>query len=382
MANAFRKLYQIQVAHSYYTDQAGLRDFVVRALADTTQTLRDHRMRLIQNADGVYISYESLFNEGTGEYDPFITAAEVPDGMKLRLALELQNPWFFNFTDMSGIADPKELRKSILYYTTSGASATLAGTVPDYTSKLELATPEWLTFRKAAFSYPYTLAGNPATGELWLMGPTGAYIRSYKSALDETNGYTAFVEMSRLKPGRYSLQKVNQGVAEGAPEYFYFDPDINPAATFGVIELVKDATWGTLQAYNADPSNNGMIKVVISFQHRVETWSYKVVFKDTPLPLDGSNPDYDEISISEFFAEVPGNRYHVNAGTDTFEFEVVPSLGSMNGYDMVEVLSVDEYPLYQETKKNLSLTVGSTEIYADLPNPDYKNLRTEVIIYV
>ncbi|MFN8393223.1 MAG: hypothetical protein U0176_00970 [Bacteroidia bacterium] len=381
MANAYRKLYRIQIAHSYYTDANGLRDFVVRPLADTVQMLRDHRMRFIQNVDGVYVSYESLFNEDTGDYDPFIPATEITDGTKIRLALELQNPWFFNFTDLSGIADPKELRRSILFYTTVGATPTMADP-PDYTASLALATPEWLTFQKAAFSYVYTLTGNPASGTLRLISPNGAVVRTYSSTRDEANKYTAFVEMSRLKPGRYSLQRVNEGVAEGDPEYFYFDPDINPAATFAVIELVKDETWETLQAYNADPSNNGMMKVVLSFQHRVETWNYKVVFKNTALPLDGSDPDYDEISISEFFAEIPGNRYHVDSGTDTFEFEVVRALGTMNGYDMVEVLSVDEYPLYQETKKNLSLKVGETEIYADLPNPDYKNLRTEVIIYV
>jgi hypothetical protein len=383
MSTAYRKLFNIGISHTYYTDGAGKVDFAVRPTSDTLRNLAGHHMRFVDNDAGLAVLYRV---DGSGA--PFITDAEISANLRLRFTIELKNAYFFNYTDL---AITKELRNSVYYF--DGSLVTSSGSLPDLTLTFE--APEELDFRKGAFTYVFTLPGNPGTGTLRLIGPGGSIVQQYTVPRNENNEYIVHVEMSRFRPGRYALLRLDNGVPDGSEEPFYFDTEMNPAATFGVIEIGKGTLWSDVFNYNFDeyvdslpPTNEvpayAAMQYVVAFSHRSEQWVYKVVFKKTALPSN-----LNHVTIEELFAAIDGNRYHQSSGDYAFVFERDGGATDFDGYDMLTFKSIDgplpnvtDYPIFQETKKNLNLKIGGDTVYGGLPNPDYKNFKNEVIIYV
>jgi hypothetical protein len=110
------------------------------------------------------------------------------------------------------------------------------------------------------------------------------------------------------------------------------------------------------------------------------------VFKETDFPEDIEDLTIDEQFVS--IAPPPLNRYHDADNPVQFYFFVDGDEQDFNGYKMLKFKSTDDegedlnYPIYEETKKNLNLKLDGDTLYGSLPNPDYKNLKNEVIIYV
>lgn len=382
MSTNYRKLFSIAINHSYYTNGNGASDFAIRPTAETLKLLNGHGMRFISGDAGNMILYRVNYNSGTGEFDPFISVPEMDANLRLRFYVELKNPYFFNITNLPST---KPLRSSLYFF--AGSSAVFSGALTDGDAKLSFLAPDELACRKSAFTYTYTLAGNPTNGVLRLLDEAGNTVREYQSPRDTNDEFVAHVEMTRLKPGKYALQKVNSGALEGTAEAFYFDADLNPAATFGLIEIPQTSIWQNIHDFNAINGNNEAVEANISFAARSEQWIYKIVFKKTPIPVDLL---IEPVTIEETWTPVVGNRYHAVEATDKMYFAQDGMPSTFEGYDMLKFKSVvsdlddsnRNYPLYQETKRNLNLKIDTDTVLGGIPNPDFKNLKNEVIIYV
>ncbi len=382
MSTTYRKLFSFNIKHRYYSDGVGLADFNIRPTMETLKVLKDHGMRFLSGPMGNHILYRVEYNDVTSNYDPFISTSEMAADLKLRFTLELKNAYFFNITKL---VPTKPLRASLFYYAAS--TGIFSGTLASEDAVLEFADPVELDYRKPAFTHDFTLTGNPAIGHLQVLDAAGAIVQTYQPAINSENKYKAHIELSRLRPGKYALQKINAGTPEGAPEEFYFDPNINPSATFGMIELSKSSLWKDVHDFNAIAGNNDSIALEIGFKVRKVEWVYNVVFKKTALPTDLVA---EPVTIEENWVKITGNRYHNSKSQDEMFFVQDGSPTLLDGYDSLKFKTVQsaidfndrKYPIYQETKRNLNLKIDGETAYGGIPNPDYKNLKNEVIIYV
>ena len=382
MSTNYRKLFNITIGHRYYSDGKGSGDFELHPTSETSKLLKSHGMRFISGDMGNLILYRVEYNSTTSTFDPFISTMEMAANLKLRFVLTLKNPYFFN---ISKLKPNKPLRSSIFHFKTS--TATQSGTLATGDARLLFLNPTELDCRNAAFTYNYGLVGRPLIGELWVKDENGNTVQRYTSTRNELNKYDAHVEMSRFPPGKYGLQEINRGTPEGSEKQFYFDPELTPASTFGIIEISLSSLWKDIHDFNAIASNNTPVELAIDFKERKEQWIYKIVFKKTPMP---ANLVTEPVTIEETWVRVATNRYHNARASDEMFFIQDGSPSLFEGHNMLQFKSVvsatdssdKTIPLYQETKKNLNLKIDGDTAFGDLPNPDYKNLKNEVIIYV
>lgn len=377
MSFYYRKLLTLNLTHGYYSGDGMTEDFTIKPTTATAEDL-DANGLLFRNTDlGIIVFYRARNNSGS--IDPVRPATGMKDGTRFTFLLQLDNPYFYNFTDLPMTKSP---RNSVyLYNSAAGVKTPDGGNT--YTESIAFPAVTEVEFKAPVFAHTYTLTGNPPIGVLRLSGPDGNVIEDVASDKNDNDEYVAYFDLTRFPGGKYSLQRINDGTPEGSAVEFYHDPEVNPGITFGVIEIVKDVSWEEIQAHNSALNTNDGIRYDVAFANREDQWVYQVVFKYTEIPADLA-----DVVIEETFVAIPGNRYHDDALTDQFFFKRDASATTFNGIDSLVFRSVDnsdvakDYPLYQEAKNNLNLKIEGATVYAGLPNPDYKNGKTEVIVYV
>lgn len=362
--------------HTYYGDEAITPDFVVKPTPRTAALLKNYGLTFRSDSYGFRILYAG-FEDG----EPVHPLEDMEDGETLSFTLHLQNQSFFHFTELAGVV----LRNQLLVYD-SLARTTEANT--DYHGNLRyiLDAPTSYAIKPSIFSTTYSLTGNPYSGSLRFKDSDGNTVLEVESIRTQDDVFNAKVDLSAEDPGVYSMEKMNNGSPEGPPELFYLDDSISANSTFGVIRLVKETLWETLQDDNVAASPDEEIGMVVKFDHRVAQWKYKVVFKFTEYSGDAT----DYVISDGLSTVVDDDRYNTGLIGDKFFFKAETSAGKFNGYDALDFNSVDDapspnpkdYPLFRESKYDLNLLKEGVNLLTHLPNPGTQSYVPEVIIYV
>ncbi|HZY36302.1 MAG TPA: hypothetical protein VFE53_06615 [Mucilaginibacter sp.] len=268
----FDGLFSIELLHKYFTDQL-FRYFSIAPTAKTLAVLNGRRVLIKNYYNKLYAAVQS--NAGK----PFIA---IEEGLQMTFFLSLNDPVFFNYTNLSGAFAPSE----IFYFTNRNNNETngksfLSAPIAAYNSATSYApgdlaanganvvyraissnnsgnqhpltdTNYWVAIDNNAYAsgsdvlqyFPsvstYTFSSPQAVVAISVLGynsGTGDYsLPVLANTINFTKPVASFdLDLSALAPGKYSLS------INGAQQWIYVNNEISITKPFAVIDIFNQA---------------------------------------------------------------------------------------------------------------------------------------------
>jgi hypothetical protein len=330
-------LFTLELLHKFYTDQS-CNDFVIKPSTQTAQILNGHKIVVKQYENQLYAGLQI---DSTGK--PF---SVIENGMQLTFFLQLNNPLFFNYTNL-----PFSFPSGKIYYFTnrndnaangknflsnkiaqySSAATYLpgflavngAGTVFEAIRSSNAGSPfdlshadHWMPLDKNMYmSESDALQWLPAVSIYNFSAPQSAANITVSGFNPATNDYTNIVlnktipfanpsssfqlDLSALNAGKYKL------TINGADTFIYLNDELNATSTFAVIDIFNETT---LPASNKmlDNSNNLLSPLyTVYFLNRATIWKYVLASGTNGSVNDNANVFHFANNASTIFSVAP-----------------------------------------------------------------------------
>ncbi|MDN5289519.1 MAG: hypothetical protein JWR38_5793 [Mucilaginibacter sp.] len=320
----FGSLFTIELLHSYYKDQL-CPDFNISISNETVKALGGHQMVVRQYDNQLFAGIHCAGN--VNPLKPFTT---IDEGMQLTFFMELNNPLFFNFTNLSNTAPGK-----VYYFTNrnnnvSNGKTFLSTKIPGYNAA-NTYKPGDLTVNGSGTVYRAISGSNSVTSfdlshaDHWMVVDQNQYL-SENDALQWLPSISAFqlgtpqslinvvvlgydtamtaytkalitetltfsnpvpsftLDLGTLQPGKYSL------TVNGNQQWIYVNDELNSKKTFAVVDIFNEtspASCNLLDGSGAliDPAP----KYSICFLSRATIWKYILASKKSGDINDTAN---------------------------------------------------------------------------------------------
>lgn len=276
----FKKLFNIEILHDYYTDGI-CRDFEVFPLALTNQLMQNNRLMFKNDNKGFRVLYRSE----PGSEVPFIAFSD----FDLKFGLKLKSRGSFeNITNLNDTVDGKEYDAgNILFFKNTTQDA-----VPLDYDILDALQP-------SSFTYRFIQTASPGdNGVITISNEAGADVTptypdpsAVKADADGNLFYP--IDFSKMPAGQYKFTTTVDSVVE--TQEFYIDNSLTTKNVFGIIKIhVEDyVDFAEDRRYTAD------------FVKRETIWRYKMVLKSSNAVIG------DELTIVD-----GASTYVFTRGTD------------------------------------------------------------------
>jgi hypothetical protein len=324
----FDGLFSIELLHKYFTNQL-CPDFSITPSAKSMLVINGHRLVVKQYHNTLYTGIQS--NAG----NPFIS---IENGMQMTFYMWLNNPFFFNYTNLPTAYDPGK----IFYFTnrnnnTANGKNFLSASIAAYNNSVSY-IPGDLAADGTGIVYRAIRSNNPvnqfplSNSDYWTAIDTNEYtagsdvlqflpsVSAYSFGASSqsaatlsvlgynsiTNDYTSLVlsntinfvspvysfilDLSSLKPGKYSL------TVNGAQQWIYINDELINNRPFGVIDIVNEATPASAKLVTGA---GALISPVyaIYFLNRATLWNYVLPVGETGSISDAGST-YNFITVT------------------------------------------------------------------------------------
>jgi hypothetical protein len=383
----YRKILNFRFLHKFYKNFDANRDFRVEPFQSTSGTLENLGLTFKAWEYGSVLFYRAdLVND---VQVPRTDLDNVPDDTAFHFNVMLENPAFFNFTDLEAIDGSDSVRKKVFFFTSEGATTTIESITgqPDWTSVVELPAPKLLTLSNKRFIIPVEIAAPNTLAEVKVFNRNGQLVKRVSATLEETGTWPAVFDLTVYPDGEYSRQVYINGAPVGDPEAIFLSDEAAAKPPFGILELVKKSWWKDVQLVNEGESDNFCMDFNITFNPASVVWKYIIVFSKTALPAG----DFTRYTIADLLlTEIAGDRYNTALPADQFFFSN-PAETSFNGKNAISFFTATtlvnpvvekKIPLYEEAKMDLVLRRDTSSILSGLPNPDVIRATNEIIIFI
>ncbi len=345
---AYKKFFNIDVMHDFNTS-GFTKDIAITPTMETAQHMRNLKLVQRSTPTGTRIFYRAV-GSGIGDTDPYVPF----DASTLIFTLRLSNvAEFLNVTNLTqtSLTPDKEF-----------APGNIVRFWNDPVNTLALNYEILDLLRPSAFVFNFTLAA-PATGnvQVEVKDAGGATVIPISAALTAVNGvYSYKIDLSEEPKGKYQLVVTDSGdVNNNKTVLAYIDGDLSGKDIFGILEISTPAS--TIPATFA--TFVGLDSFVMQFTRRLTRWKYFVINKTERIsPFDDTTPfTIEQLTPYENLAVYTGSPYLF--GPAVVEEQPI------NGMDAVSIVSVAAIPFFEESIARLKLSVNSSTLITNLPNP-------------
>lgn len=287
MKTRYQPLCQLQIQHSYYSNNNDTRDFQVHPTPPCQRILNHHNILFRQTKNGI-----SLFVAVIPETDPAELFQQLnTDTLKLSFWLEVKNPLFFT---ISALPAEHQFGKELFYFDNlTDHRPNQANTAPlflhDSTAK-NLGTKLQLVTNSL-----YTVRFKPTITEVMLTLKDHFGNTLHNINISEPDGLTTYrinlSDIPGLVAGRYTLSD-----DQGNTRHFYFDPELTGRSVFGLVELYNTTKNLTLDNTEKIPASyqflsdaNTLVQLsayTIKMDHRETIWRYIITKKYQSTGVD------------------------------------------------------------------------------------------------
>jgi len=293
----YRKLFSVQMLIDYYlTEETALyqdtsdnpmeevlqkqinrynikRDFSIIPTDETKKKLKDKRLQFKRNNKGFFVTSQ-VSQLGDGSFIPFI---EMDKPFSLRFAIYLQNPYFYNFTNIR-LEDKLENKDQFIYYFSNKANNVINNDVL-YLSKPVSNFNTSYSYKASEIFMDTTDPLNPIMQEAIENNGPGAFnTTNWRQLFNGVNPLSQFVTNSDRIVSRPSIFKINvENVAEEVLVFIIKDENATVVKTINhrtseigtslvICELdLSDLNSGYYQLEVQDIIGNSFLELSLSF---------------------------------------------------------------------------------------------------------------------
>jgi len=284
MRIAYKRLFQVQLRHAFYTDGRSVQDFSVQPSPATANVLKSLGLIFRPAADGF-----SLYAQvGSGDPPHRLFNSIGNDTWRLNFFLRAINPYIRNMSALpahrpgrsifyfNNLRDDQaqqrlHLGDSIANARVGEALQVVAGSV--YTHRfLDVGTSEPVAVSSATITIQ-DMFGVSVHSESFQYPDTDEY---------KTSEYRmSFQDIPKLVPGRYVVT-----ADQGKSQEIFYDPDLNQSWPFGVIEIFNRTESLTPAQTNLVPQDyrflvgdelTGLNPYQLQFEARKTKWRYNII---------------------------------------------------------------------------------------------------------
>lgn len=330
-------LFTLELLHRFFTDQS-CNDFIIKPSAQTVQVLNGHKIIAKQYEHQLYAGLQI---DSTGK-----PLSVIENGMQLTFFLQLNNPLFFNYTNLpftfpsgkiyyftnrnNNAANGKNFLSNKIAQYSSGTTylpgdlaANGAGTVfqairssnpgspfdlshTDHWMQLdanmymsESDALQWLpAISIFNFSSPQTSANIQVSG---FNTATGDYTNVVlnKTIPFANLSFSFQLDLSSLNAGKYKL------TVNGADKFIYLNDELNATSAFAVIDIFNEPTLPSSNKL-LDNSNNLLSPLyTVYFLNRATIWKYVLASGASGSVNDNANIFHFANPASTIFSTSP-----------------------------------------------------------------------------
>ncbi len=276
MKSIYKKLLQLKISHSYYSNGKSNNDFLIKPSSLCKQMLDDYGFIFRNQNDGF-----NLYVEVVPDSDPLTLFRSIgATSFKLCFYMIATNN---NLHTMSSLPNYR-FGKEIFYFNNLHDFSNEDDELIMGDSVAEQETGEPIVYINNQV-YNYKFAAPVAAATLEIKNIFGESIYSKDIQAEGDAGVVDEVRINlnginKLVPGRYKISDNHGGVKE-----FYYDPAMIPESVFGVMEIFSDTTDFTNDASNKVPeiyqfiSAENLLDVdsyIIGMETRATRWRYIV----------------------------------------------------------------------------------------------------------
>jgi hypothetical protein len=320
----FGNLFAVELLHSYYKDQL-CPDFNISISNETVKVLDGHQMVVRQCGNQLFTGVHC-----TGNVNPLKPFTAIDEGAQFTFFIELNNPLFFNFTNLSNSAPGKVyyftnrnnnisngktfLSAPILaynaantykpgdlaLYTTGTVYRAIGSSNPAHSFDLSH-TDHWMAVDKNRYLSEndalqwlpslsaYQLSAPQSSANIVVLGYNTTTATYNKPLITETltfaNPVSSFtLDLSSLQPGKYSL------TINGKQQWIYINDELSGRKTFAVIDIFNDAAPASCKLVDGSGALiNPAPKYSICFLSRATIWKYILASKKSGDINDTAN---------------------------------------------------------------------------------------------
>lgn len=320
----FGSLFAVEVLHSYYKDQL-CADFNISISNETVKVLGGHKMVVRQYNGQLFAGVHC-----TGNVNPLKPFTSIEEGMQLTFLMQLNNPLFFNFTNLSNTVPGKVYYFSNRNNNVTNGKTFLSAKIPVYSAAttykpgdlavngsgtvfraisgsgpgnlfnltkadhwMEVDKNQYLSENDALQWLPtvstYQLGSLQSSATIAVLGYDTAAATYTKSLITNTLTFTNPVssftlDLSVLQPGKYSL------TINGQQQWIYINDELNGNKIFAVIDIFNDAAPVSCKLLDGSGSLiDPAPKYTINFLSRATIWKYILASKKSGNINDTAN---------------------------------------------------------------------------------------------